>query len=308
MVECAQLGRDYGARTALSGLDLQIKAGEVVGLLGPNGAGKSTTMKLLSGLLEPSHGRARVAGHDLSTARRAAQAQLGYLPESAPAYPELLVQEHLQWLCELRGLPKRRRRGALSFALEATGLSERRAAPIHTLSKGYRQRLGLAQAILHRPALLILDEPTSGLDPSQVLQIRALIRQLAADSTVLLSSHRLPEVEAVADRALILIDGELKGDVRMKDNGAQRARVCFSPEAPKDLKEQLSALPGVTSVQPEETSGAQCFLLCAAAEAPPLCPEIFQAAAAAGWPLTELAPVQTSLASEFFRLTEEPSA
>lgn len=306
MVECAQLGRDYGARTALSGLDLQIKAGEVVGLLGPNGAGKSTTMKLLSGLLEPSRGRARVAGHDLGTARRAAQAQLGYLPESAPAYPELLVQEYLQWLCELRGLPKRR--AQLSFALEATGLSERRAAPIHTLSKGYRQRLGLAQAILHRPALLILDEPTSGLDPSQVLQIRALIRQLAADSTVLLSSHRLPEVEAVADRALILIDGKLKGDVHLKDSGAQRARVCFSPEAPIELKEQLSALPGVTSVQPEDKPGAQCFLLCAAAEAAPLCPEIFQAAAAAGWPLTELAPVQTSLASEFFRLTEEPSA
>lgn len=212
MISVHDVEKHYGSTKAVSNLSFDVQAGEIVGLLGHNGAGKTTMMKMLTGYLEPTKGQISIDGLDLFTHRIQVQKKIGYLPENAPLYLEMQVQEYLDFIAQLRGLKGSKKKEAIQEALESTGLEDRRFQVIQTLSKGYRQRVGLAQAILHKPKILILDEPTNGLDPVQILEIRDLIRRLAQETTILVSTHILSEIEAVCDRVIILIDGYLVED------------------------------------------------------------------------------------------------
>ena len=213
MIDADQLTRRYGETLAVNNVSFSIGKGEIVGLLGHNGAGKTTIMKMLTGYLEPSAGAARVDGVDVAEQPQVVQRQLGYLPENCPVYPEMTVVDYLDYVAGLRGV--RHRAKALREVLAATDLTHRAFDPIGTLSRGYQQRVGVAQAIVHEPQLLILDEPTNGLDPSQTQHMRELILRLAEHATVILSTHIMQEVDAVCDRVMILRAGELALDERL---------------------------------------------------------------------------------------------
>ena len=207
MIDAEGLTRRYGETLAVDSVSFSIGSGEIVGLLGHNGAGKTTIMKMLTGYLEPSGGRALVDGVEVAANPEAAQARLGYLPENCPVYPEMAIVDYLDYVAGLRGVADRPK--ALREVLKSTDLTARALDPIGTLSRGYQQRVGVAQAIVHGPQVLILDEPTNGLDPSQTEHMRELIRRLAEHATVILSTHIMQEVDAVCDRVMILRAGEL---------------------------------------------------------------------------------------------------
>ena len=206
-IEVRALAKRYGDFEAVRGLDFEVHSGEVVGFLGPNGAGKTTTMRMLTGFIPPTSGSARIAGHDVFADADAARRATGYLPETPPLYPEMTPEAYVRFVAKLRDVPRATRKEAVETALSRCGLDDVRRREIRQLSKGYRQRVGLAQAIVHDPSVLVLDEPTVGLDPIQIREIRGLIQDLAATGrqTVILSTHILPEVEAICQR-VILID------------------------------------------------------------------------------------------------------
>ncbi len=212
MIDLCNLTKHYGEFQALGGISASIARGEVVGLLGPNGAGKTTAMKILVGYLLPSGGTARVAGIDVVEQPLEVQSKIGYLPENAPLYGDMLVQEYLRFMASMRGIPDDSADRNVAKAVDECGIRDVLGKPIGHLSKGYRQRVGLAASILHDPEILILDEPTTGLDPNQIVEVRDLIRQMGQRKTVILSTHILPEVEATCDRAVILIDGQIRAD------------------------------------------------------------------------------------------------
>ena len=212
MIDVEGLTKRFAALVAVEDLRFQVRPGEVVALLGPNGAGKSTTMKMIAGFLAPDAGRIRVAGHDVSRAGLAARRALGYLPEGAPGYGEMEVDDFLGFIADARGLRGERRAARLGFVVERLGLGAVRRQPLDTLSKGFRRRVGFAAAILHDPPVLMLDEPTDGLDPNQKHEVRGLINELARERTILLSTHLLEEVEAIATRALVMAGGRLRAD------------------------------------------------------------------------------------------------
>jgi ABC-2 type transport system ATP-binding protein len=209
MIKVDKLTKRYPARTAVNEISFEIQPGEIVGFLGPNGAGKTTAMRMLAGALVMSSGRAEVAGFDVFKQSMEVRRRVGYLPENCPLYPELRVDEYLRFRAELKGVPRARRRARILQVKELCGLAEVGTRIIGQLSKGYRQRVGLAEALLHDPDLLILDEPTVGLDPNQIRQVRALIKGLAPRHTILLSTHILQEVEAVCERVLIIKNGRI---------------------------------------------------------------------------------------------------
>jgi ABC-2 type transport system ATP-binding protein len=211
MIEAASLAKRYGAFEAVRGVSFRVEAGQVVGLLGPNGAGKTSLMRILTCYHFPDGGWARVVGRDVASEPQAVRRAVGYLPENAPAYPDMKVREFLVFIARVRELDGKAARERLEWVVEVCGLSAVYARQIRRLSRGYRQRVGLAQALLHDPPVLVLDEPTSGLDPNQIVEIRALIRGLGKRKTVLLSTHILQEVEAVCGRVLIMHDGRLAG-------------------------------------------------------------------------------------------------
>ncbi len=242
MIDVTGLTKYYGPIRALEDVSFSIKSGEIVGLLGPNGAGKTTFLKILTGYLQPDEGTVRVDGLDVQEHTREVQARLGYLPETAPLYPELSTQAYLQMVAALRLIPEEDRVRRISEAVYATGLEEHLTRPIGQLSKGFRQRVGLAQAILHKPKLLILDEPTVGLDPTQIVEIRNLIRRLARHSTVLFSTHILSEVEALCDRAIILINGRVEADARMAELAATSDAVLVFQRPVAEAKATLSKM------------------------------------------------------------------
>ena len=201
MIAVTDLSKGYGRIEVLKSVSFRVATGEVIGLLGPNGAGKTTMMKVLTGYLQQDEGQVTIDGLDVLTDTLEVQKRIGYLPENAPLYPELSAQAYLKMIADMRRVPSSDRPALLSEAVRATGLEDQLTRPIGQLSKGYQQRVGLAQAILHKPKLLILDEPTVGLDPTQIVEVRRLILRLARHSTVMLSTHILSEVEAICDRA-----------------------------------------------------------------------------------------------------------
>jgi ABC-2 type transport system ATP-binding protein len=212
MIEARGLSKYFGEFAAIRDVSFTINRGEVVAFLGPNGAGKSTTMKLLTGYLAPSAGVARIAGHDMSTDRLAAAARLGYLPENGPLYPDMTPRSLLEFFADARGLEGGYKRQRIAAVIEQCDLHAVIGKAIGKLSKGYRQRVGMAQALLHEPDVLILDEPTAGLDPNQIREVREAIRRLGLKKTILLSTHILQEVEAIANRVLFIDEGLLKFD------------------------------------------------------------------------------------------------
>jgi ABC-2 type transport system ATP-binding protein len=209
MIDVANLVKDYGTVVAVNGVSFHVGRGEVVGFLGPNGAGKSTTLRILSGFLGPTSGRVRIDGIDVVADGIAARRSIGYMPESAPLYPEMRVREYLRFRAELKGVPRKARVAAVGYAMEASRVTEMEGTLIAHLSKGYRQRVGLADALVANPPLLILDEPTAGLDPNQIREVRDLIRSLGENHTILLSTHILPEVETTCARAIVIDRGKL---------------------------------------------------------------------------------------------------
>jgi ABC-2 type transport system ATP-binding protein len=224
MIEAVDLTKRYGNVTALRGVSFSVPKGQVVGFLGPNGAGKTTTMKILTGFLAPTSGTAIVDGQDVTLDPLPAQRKIGYLPEGNPLYGEFRVGEALKFAAEMHGLRGAERDRAIDEAIDAVSLEDKRGRTCGTMSRGERQRVGLAQALLHRPQVLILDEPTSGLDPNQQAEMRALIRSLGRERTVILSTHILPEVEAVCDRALIISRGTLVADGTVEEIRAKGSR------------------------------------------------------------------------------------
>jgi ABC-2 type transport system ATP-binding protein len=253
MIEVAELTKDYGPVHALRGVSFGVPEGQVVGFLGPNGAGKTTTMKILTGFLAPTSGTATVAGYDVTVDPIECQRRIGYLPEGNPLYTELRVVEALRFAAEMQGLRGAARDAAVDEAVRVVGLSAMERRPIGELSKGYRQRVGLAQALLHKPQVLILDEPTSGLDPNQQQEMRTLIRGLGTERTVILSTHVLPEVEAICDRALIVHEGRIVLDERVaeiRSRALGRAAVVAVVRAqPEAAAAAFAGLPGVSGVE-----------------------------------------------------------
>lgn len=212
MIEADKLSKFYGQFAATRDVSFQIRRGEVVAFLGPNGAGKSTTMKLLTGYLSPSTGKARIAGHDMATDRLAGAAKLGYLPENGPLYPDMTPRSLLEFFADARGLTGTYRRDRLEKVIDVCALGSVIGKPIGKLSKGYRQRVGMAQVLLHEPEVLILDEPTAGLDPNQIREVRETIRRLGESKTILLSTHILQEVEAMCTRVIFINEGRVRYD------------------------------------------------------------------------------------------------
>jgi ABC-2 type transport system ATP-binding protein len=305
LVEVSHLERFYGPLQALRDVSFAMRRGEVLGFLGPNGAGKTTTMQILSGNLAPTSGSVRIAGHDLLDDPHAAKSAIGYLPEQPPLYRELTVDEYLDYCAALHRLPKNDRRGARETAKAKCGLADAGRRLIGNLSKGYQQRVGIAQAIIHMPAVVILDEPTVGLDPIQIREIRALIRELGREHSVILSTHILPEVQAVCDRVQIINKGELvlNESIAGLDRHLKAASVTVAfhqPPAP----EALQQLPGVTAVQVEKEGRLHIFH---EADHNPT-EVIIRLAAENNWGLHEIRPGRLSLEQLFVELTTEDTA
>lgn len=300
LIQVDQVSRFYGPLRALHEISFQVHKGEVLGFLGPNGAGKSTTMQILSGNLAPSAGRVQICGIDLLDRPRQAKALLGYLPDQPPLYRELTVDEYLNYCARLNRIPAARRRQALDVAKQRCGLTEVGRRLIGNLSKGYRQRVGIAQAIIHSPAVVILDEPTVGLDPIQIREIRALIRELREDHSVILSTHILPEVQAVCDRVQIINKGELVLSDTI-DGLLQRMRgesLVLALRHPPETA-ALTALAGEGRV---EALGGGRFRV----QAPDLEAQgerLAQVAVEHGWGLFELSPERLTLEQIFVDIT-----
>ncbi|RME75094.1 MAG: ATP-binding cassette domain-containing protein, partial [Chloroflexi bacterium] len=275
MIEVTDLTKSYGPIEALKGISFRVAPGEIVGLLGPNGAGKSTTIKILTGYLQPDGGTVRVNGLDVLTHTREVQSIIGYLPENAPLYPELSVQSYLRLIADLREIPRADQPARISEAVYAAGLVDHLTRPIGQLSKGYRQRVMLAQAILHRPKLLILDEPTVGLDPTQVIEIRNLIKRLARHSTILFSSHILSEVEAVCDRVIIIMNGLIRADSRLADLATSSNAVLVLQSPVEGAEQALQSLPGVKAVESLPSANGYPTYRVLSDGQPDLCPAIF---------------------------------
>ncbi len=306
MITVEGVTKRYGDVTAVDDLSFEVKRGEVVGFLGPNGAGKSTTMKMITGTLQPDEGVVRFDGAPIADDLPAAKRRVGYLPEANPLYDELLVAEYLEYVSELRGLTADETRSGISDAVDETDIAEVFYRPIGECSKGYRQRIGLAAAILHRPEVLVLDEPTEGLDPNQRVEIRRLVHSLGRERTVLLSTHVMQEVEATCSRLVILRRGRLAAEGGVQElvtRGSGGAR--YVVEAVGDgVASTLAALDGVSGHRAEERDGRVRVELDVAGGAE-LRPEIFTMARDRGWTLWELHREKASLEQLFRDLTAE---
>jgi ABC-2 type transport system ATP-binding protein len=304
IIEVKGLTKHYGNVKALKGISFEVEKGEIIGLLGPNGAGKTTTMKLLTGYLQPTEGTARVAGHDVNDDPLGVRSVLGYLPENAPLYLDMAVQEYLLMMADLRRIPQERQKGLLSEAIYSTGIESKLTQPLGSLSKGYRQRVCLAQAILHKPQVLILDEPTNGLDPTQIIEMRSLIKRLAENATVMVSTHILSEVEATCHRAIIIMEGEIKADAKMDELTASSAAVVAVEKGPTNVEAALSTISGIRGVKEEGPSNGYVRYRVIGERDVNLCPAIYDVARQQNWRLGELRTELRTLESVFRELAE----
>jgi ABC-2 type transport system ATP-binding protein len=305
MIQVEQLSKYYGARAAIRDLSFRIDSGEVVGFLGLNGAGKTTTLRILGGALLPTSGTVKLDGQDLATAPRSLRARIGFLPETPPLYEEMTVGEYLAFVARLRGLPPGRTGARVVESEERVGLRPLHDEPIATLSHGFRQRVGVAQALVHDPEVLLLDEPANGLDPVQNMEMRALIRSLRGDHTVLVSSHILPEIAQTCDRLLVVRDGELVAqgsETELEERLGLGAGVELEVGGPVEaVATALRRLEGVRSVTVHPASTGRFLLRVDAADA--LRPQISRAAVEAGAQLYRLDVSTDRLESLFLRLT-----
>jgi len=308
MIEVANLTKRYAGRTAVDDISFTVARGEIVGLLGPNGAGKSTTMRVLSGSMPASSGTVRVAGLDIFHDSDEARQRIGYLPENNPLYPEMRVREYLKFRARLKGLGWRKSRSRVTSVMEQCGLTEVDRRVIGQLSKGFKQRVGLADALVHEPELIILDEPTIGLDPHQIRSVRALIKSLAGRHTVLISTHILPEVEMMCGRVLIMFGGRvLASDTpeNLQHRMAGGSQVIAEIAAPADvLCRAWENLPEVEQFDVSASDGD--FFRCALTprEGCDLRPAVFALVREQGWNLRELTRSRHSLEDVYVQVTK----
>jgi ABC-2 type transport system ATP-binding protein len=303
LVQVENLSRYYQNNRAISSLSFSLKAGEVLGFLGPNGAGKSTTMQVISGNLAPSEGEVSIAGHDIIEAPRAAKAHLGYLPEHPPVYREASVDEYLKFCARLHRIAAGQRSAALDRVKQQCGLTTVGERLIGNLSKGYQQRVGIAQAIIHDPPVVILDEPTVGLDPIQIREIRELIRSLGSERSVILSTHILSEVQTTCDRVQIIRAGELiyNASIESLNQGHEHSYTIGLRQAPE--LERLIALAGVDHAEKLENGRFRIFF------APDSNPDaLVVTSVEQDWGMYELIPEQQSLEDLFIELTHNEEA
>ena len=309
MIEVSHLNKNYGTRPAIRDLSFTVGDGQIFGLLGPNGAGKSTIMNILTGYLAPTSGEVKVAGFSLPEQAQQAKACVGYLPEQPPLYPEMTVQEYLDFAAELKGIKKKaERKEQVRKAARRTGLEEVLPRLIRSLSKGYRQRVGIAQALLGSPKLIILDEPTVGLDPAQVIEIRRLIQELGKAHTVILSSHILSEVQAVCSQVLILSRGHLVAvgapeELGEKLNPGSRLRATVLGSG-ADVVNALAGTPGIHKVQLESEADGQVTFTAESTDSTDRRAEVSRALSKAGCTVLALAAENKTLEEVFLALTE----
>jgi len=300
MIEVSNLTKRYGNHLAVDHISFKAKPGEVVGLLGPNGAGKTTTMRMLTGFTPPSEGKASIAGHDIANDSIEARRCVGYLPERVPVYPDMTVRGYVTFWAKLRGA--RNVRASVNAALEHVQLTDRQHVLIRHLSKGLRQRLGLAQALVHNPPVIILDEPTIGIDPQQVIEVRESVRALGKDHTVLFSTHILTEAEQVCDRVLIMDRGKIiaqgnPADLRKKLQPGTALYIEIGGAAAKKASDLLKAIPGVESVQSEGNG----FIVHVKPEQD-IRAAVSERVVKAGYTLLEMRAVKSSLESIFLEI------
>lgn len=301
-IEIKDLTKLYGKQAAVDHVSFTVGHGEIVGFLGPNGAGKSTTMKIATCYLPPSSGTVLVNGHDVLEEPKAVRRQVGYLPEHNPLYQDMYVREYLHFVGKLHGLGSSSLKTRTDEMIQLCGLTRERHKKIGALSKGYRQRVGLAQALIHDPAVLILDEPTTGLDPNQIVEIRQLIKEVGQAKTVLFSTHIMQEVSALCDRVLIINQGKLVADspvAELKNMGRKETRILAEFEADVN-PEPLHSLPGIQRIEP---AGLHKYRIVAATGAD-LRSAIFRLASDHGWPLVGLQQEENSLEKLFQDLTK----
>jgi ABC-2 type transport system ATP-binding protein len=305
VIEVRNLTRRYGQTVALDDVSFTVERGHVVGFLGPNGAGKTTAMRILAGYMPATSGSAAISGHDVHTDSLEARRHIGYLSEGVPLYPEMRVQEYLAYRAQIKAVPRRERRARIEEAMRRCDIADARRKLIGALSKGYRQRVGLAEALLSDPPVLILDEPTIGLDPNQIRHVRDLIRDLGKDHTILLSTHILPEVEMVCERVIIIHNGRLLFEDALAriGRGAESGKVIVEVRAPAvPAAKAFRAVQGVRNVHARAEGDFTLFEI-SADPAADVREEVHRAAVRNGWPLRELHAEQPSLEEIFVRLT-----
>jgi ABC-2 type transport system ATP-binding protein len=312
VIEVQHLTKRYGPVTAVDDVSFRVERGEILGFLGPNGAGKTTTMRILTGYMPPTGGKAVVAGYDVLEQPIEAKRRTGYLPETPPLYVDMTVRDYLSFCARIKGVPRSERRARVANAMERTRVADMAERHCGKLSKGYRQRVGLAQALLHNPDVLILDEPTAGLDPKQIIETRKLIKELAGDHTIILSTHILPEVSQTCQRVVIINKGHVVA-VDTPDNLTARLRgsetLYVQVDAMgADATAALSAVAGVSRVAVADTRGDAIAFEIDSETGRDIRRDLAAAIVNRGWGLLELRPMRMSLEEIFLHLTTEDTA
>jgi ABC-2 type transport system ATP-binding protein len=307
MIEVENLSKRYGPTLAVSGVSFNVEKGEVLGFLGPNGAGKTTTMRVITGFFPPTEGKVRVAGYDVVEEPLEAKRRTGYLPETPPVYPDMTVVEYLAFVARIKGVPNRNIETRLDEIVEKCAVGDVRYRQIGKLSKGYRQRVGLAQALIHNPEVLVLDEPTAGLDPKQIIETRELIKGLAGQHTVILSTHILPEVSKTCQRVVVINAGQIVA-VGTPDELTRRLQgfetVLVTVEGPAAaIIEKYQRIGGVNLVEPRETRDGRVTLEVHSEKDKDVRAELARATVESGWKLYELKTSGLSLEEIFLKLT-----
>jgi ABC-2 type transport system ATP-binding protein len=312
VIEVQHLTKRYGPVTAVDDVSFRAERGEILGFLGPNGAGKTTTMRVLTGYMPPTDGKALVAGYDVLDQPIEAKRRTGYLPETPPLYPDMTVRDYLDFCARIKGVPRSQRKARVDTAMGRTRVADMANRHCAKLSKGYRQRVGLAQALLHNPDVLILDEPTAGLDPKQIIETRQLIKELGGDHTVILSTHILPEVSQTCNRVVIINKGRVVA-VDSPENLTSRLRgsetMYLQVDAlGADATETLQGIPGVTRVRVSDTRGTINVYEVESETGRDVRRDLAAAVVTHGWGLLELRPMRMSLEEIFLHLTTEDAA
>jgi gliding motility-associated transport system ATP-binding protein len=298
------LTKNYPGKRAIDNVSFQVEKGEIVGFLGPNGAGKTTTMRILTCFQPATSGTARVAGFDVFEQADDVKRNIGYLPESPPLYLDMRVREYLEFVAQIKSVPRSARRQRVDEALDRCGLADVASRITGKLSKGYRQRVGLAQALLHNPAVLILDEPTSGLDPKQVVDVRRLIRSLAGNHTIILSTHILPEVSMTCERVIIINQGRIVLSQRLPELGsgnANRQTLVLELQAPEDVTQALAGVQGVHRLEAVPANGTRRYRLECERD-PAVRPRLAAFVVHQGWQLLELRAQENNLEEIYLRV------
>lgn len=319
MINVQNITKNYGPFQALKTISFQVDKGQIVGFLGPNGAGKTTTMRILTCFMPASSGRVNIAGYDVFKESREVRKRIGYLPENVPLYPEMTVTKYLRYMAKIRGVPRRNIKSQLDDAIEACGLTERRNQIIGQLSRGFRQRVGLAQALIHAPDVLILDEPTSGLDPRQIVEIRELIKTLGKERTILFSTHILPEASMTCERLIIISRGEITGDVQLEggraisgfQSGTENLPVAaltlsleIAGASADEIRPVLTDIPDVIRVEQTSTNTADTVIFhLHYTPTTDIRAAVAETVVGRGWKLLEMHTTEVSLEELFLSLT-----